>query len=42
MLVTINTDASFHPKYKVGAFAFWVVSNQFKITKSGYLKEMCK
>lgn len=23
--ITINTDASFHPKYKVGGFAFYIV-----------------
>lgn len=42
MLVTINTDASFHPKYKIGAFAFWVVSNEFKIQKAGFFKKNCK
>lgn len=39
MLVTINTDASFHPSYKVGAFAFWIVCNQGRILKSGKLKQ---
>ncbi|MES2395629.1 MAG: RNase H family protein [Bacteroidota bacterium] len=38
MLVTINTDASWSPKNKVGTFAFWVVSNQGKIAKAGLLK----
>ena len=42
MLCTINTDASFHPKYKVGAFAFWAVSNDFKIQKAGFLRKFCK
>ena len=42
MLVTINTDASFHPEYKVGAFAFWVVCNEFRIQKAGYLRSLCK
>jgi len=41
MLVTINTDASFHLKLKHGAFAFWAVSNDFKITKSGVFKSKC-
>lgn len=41
MLCTINTDASFHPKHKVGAYAFWSVSNSFKIQKAGYLQEFC-
>jgi len=41
MLVTINTDASFHPQLKYGAYAFWAVSNNFKITKSGVFKSVC-
>jgi len=41
MLVTINTDASFHPTLKNGAYAFWAVSNDFKITKSGVFKSKC-
>jgi ribonuclease HI len=41
MLVTINTDASFHPVLKYGAYAFWAVSNDFKITKSGVFKSKC-
>lgn len=41
MLVTINTDASFHPQLKYGAFAFWAVCNDFKITKSGAFKTKC-
>ena len=41
MLVTINTDASFHPSLKFGAYAFWAVSNDFKITKSGVFKTKC-
>lgn len=42
MLVTINTDASFHHKYNVGAFAFWAVSDEFKITKAGYFRDECR
>lgn len=42
MLVTINTDASFHPKLKYGAYAFWAVSNDFKITKSGVFRRVCQ
>lgn len=41
MLVTINTDASFHPQLKHGAYAFWAVCNDFKITKSGVFKSKC-
>lgn len=42
MLVTINTDASFCPNSNYGAYAFWVVCNEFKITKSGVFKSKCK
>jgi len=38
MLVTINTDACFHTKLKYAGYAFWAVSNEFKITKSGVFK----
>lgn len=41
MLVTINTDASFHPKLKYGAYAFWAVCDDFKITKSGVFRKKC-
>lgn len=41
MLVTINTDASFHLQFKYGAYAFWAVSNEFKITKSGVFRTKC-
>ena len=39
MIVTINTDASYHPKFKVAAFAFWIVSNEGRICHSGSLKK---
>ena len=39
MIVTINTDASFHPEYSIGAYAFWIVCNQGKIVRSGELKK---
>jgi len=38
MIVTINTDASFSAKHKVGSFAFWIVCDQGKIAKSGILR----
>jgi ribonuclease HI len=38
MIVTINTDASYSHKHNKGAFAFWMVSNEGKICKSGLLK----
>ena len=41
MLVTLSTDASFHNKLKYGAYAFWAVCNEFKITKSGIFKNKC-
>ncbi len=42
MLCTITTDASYNPKYQVGGYAFWAVSNVFKITKSGVFKKKCR
>lgn len=41
MLVTINTDASFHPHLKYGAYAFWAICNDCKITKSGVFRKKC-
>jgi ribonuclease HI len=41
MLCTINTDASFSKYHKMGGYAFWAVSNTFKITKSGAFKAKC-
>jgi len=39
MIVTINTDASFHPKHKIGAYAFWIVSDAGRVMHSGAFKE---
>lgn len=39
MVVTINTDASFSRKYKVGSYAFWIKCNEFDIKKSGILRK---
>lgn len=39
MNVTINTDASFHPIYKVGGYAFWIACDKGRIKQSGTLKE---
>ena len=36
--ITINTDASFSNKYKIGTYAFYIVCDVFKIQKSGYFK----
>lgn len=41
MLVTINTDACFHTRLKVGGYAFWAICNDFKITKSGVFRNKC-
>lgn len=38
MVVTINTDASFSFKHKVGTYAYWVTCDDFKIKKSGALR----
>ena len=37
-IVTINTDAAYHFKHKVGAFAYWIVSDYGRILMSGALK----
>lgn len=36
--ITINTDASFRPDYRVGGFAFYIVCDYFKIRKGGIFK----
>lgn len=41
MIVTINTDASFSKTLQRGSYAFWIVSNQGKIARSGILKRTC-
>lgn len=38
MLVTINTDASYHHAHKVGAYAFWIVCNEGRFTHAGALR----
>lgn len=38
-IVTINTDASYHPVFKVGAYAFWIVYQGQRLIQSGPLKE---
>lgn len=42
MICTINTDASFHPDIKWGAYAFWAISDRFKIQKYGSFIGKCK
>ena len=41
MLVTINTDASFHKDYNVGAYAFWIVCNGIRTKRYGAFKRSC-
>lgn len=36
--ITINTDASFHPKYKCGGYAFLIKSDLFEIKMGGAFK----
>jgi len=38
MIVTVNTDASYSHYHRKGSFAFWIVCNDFRILKSGLLK----
>ncbi len=38
--VTINTDASYHHEHRVGAFAFWIVSDHGRIIQSGPIKKI--
>jgi ribonuclease HI len=38
MLVTINTDASYHPEHRIGAFSFWMVCNQGRHFGAGPLR----
>jgi len=38
MIITINTDASFSNKFKVGTFAFWIACDKGKYFRSGALR----
>lgn len=42
MIVTINTDASFSKTHQIGSFAFWIVSNEFRIKQAGLLRKKVK
>mgnify|MGYP000191404166 CR=1 FL=1 len=42
MLVTINTDASYDPHIRIGAYGFWIVSNDLLIKQGGSFKHSCK
>lgn len=37
-IVTINTDASYHPQFNVGAYAFWIVCRGIRVVQAGPLK----
>jgi len=39
MLVTVNTDASYHKWFKYGGYAYWIVSNEFRFKGSGMLRK---
>lgn len=39
MIATVNTDASFFSKRKLGTYAFWLVCDEFKIQQAGAFKE---
>lgn len=41
MVVTVNTDASFSPHHKVGAYAAWIKFDNTKLTISGELRAKC-
>lgn len=38
-LVTINTDAGFYPRDKVGSYAYWIKSHSLFLRGSGMFKE---
>ena len=38
--ITINTDASFNGEYKVGGYAFYIRTDNFRLDKSGVLKQV--
>jgi ribonuclease HI len=40
--ITVNTDASFNPQYKIGGYAFYIVCDLFKIQKGGTFKNQPK
>jgi ribonuclease HI len=42
MNITINTDASFCPITKASGYAFYIVCDEFKITKGGVFKKKPK
>jgi ribonuclease HI len=41
IFVTVNTDAGFSYKYKIGTYAYWIKGNGIHLKGSGVLKESC-
>ena len=39
MIITITTDAAWHSKHRIGAYAFWITCDQGRFMHSGVLKE---
>jgi ribonuclease HI len=42
MNITVNTDASFCPKTKASGYAFYIICDEFKITKGGEFRKDAK
>ncbi|MGE9312844.1 hypothetical protein ACLOAU_14445 [Niabella sp. CJ426] len=42
MTITINTDAGFYHRDKVGSYAYWVVSDGLLLKGSGVFSDKCK
>lgn len=40
MILTINTDASWHSQTKIAGFAFWLVCDEYKFCHSGTLRKL--
>lgn len=41
MVVTINTDASWHPIHKCAGYAFWITCSNGRYKRSGKLNDTC-
>jgi len=42
MVLTLNTDASFHPTLKYGGWCFYAICNDFKIKRAGMFRGKLK
>lgn len=38
-IISINTDASFHPEHKIGGYAYYIMCTHFKVQISGVFKK---